>query len=80
VTEIQKHFKIITNSIMTARLYTVEYGFIRPLGVIIHRTALLTLIYGTESEALAILRQREADALQRYGKDTDLAILKITHP
>ena len=46
---------------MTARLYTVEYGFIRPLGIIIHRTALLTLIYGTESEALAILRQREAE-------------------
>ena len=65
---------------MTARLYTVEYVFIRPLGIIIHTTALLTLIYGTESEALAILRQREADALQRYGKDTDLAILKITRP
>ena len=62
---------------MGTTLFMVEYGFIGRMGVISRSTAMLTLIYGTESEALAVLRQREASALQRYGKDTDLAVFRI---
>lgn len=63
---------------MGMRLYRVEYCFIGNLGAkVSSRAALIQMHSGSESEALALIKQRENGDWRRYGENVEVAVLKI---
>lgn len=64
---------------MSARMYRVEYGFMagRLCTLVYTSAALITLLSGSETEALARVRQLVGDMPKRYGADTQIVIMKI---
>lgn len=64
---------------MSARMYRVEYGFmVGRLCTLVHTAAvLINMQSGSETEALARVRQLVGDMPQSYGPDTQIVILKL---
>jgi len=64
---------------MGVRTYRVKYGFIagRLCTLVYESVALISLHSASETEALAMVRQRVGDMPKRYGADTQIVILKI---
>ena len=64
---------------MGVKMYRVEYGFMagRLCTLVYTSAALITLLSGSETEALARVRQLVGDMPKRYGADTQIVIMKI---
>ena len=64
---------------MGVKMYRVEYGFIagRLCTLVYTSVALISLHSASETETLAMVRNMVGDRPKRYGKDTQIVILKI---
>lgn len=64
---------------MALRMHRVEYGFLtaRPSAIVSRVIKLLQMQTSSETEALARVKQIEADNLKRYGPGTEIVILKV---
>lgn len=64
---------------MGMNLYRVEYGFMAPSGNLVYTLVRLADLHsGSETEALAWVKQRENGNWRRYGEGVEVVILKVS--
>jgi hypothetical protein len=64
---------------MGMNLYRVEYGFMARTGNLVYTLACLADLHsGSETEALAWVKQRENGRWRSYGEGVEVVILKVT--
>ena len=60
-------------------LYKIKYGFISGLGAMVdHGVKLVSMYSGSETEALARIKQMENGRWKRYGSDVEVVILNVS--